>query len=80
MHQAIASNRNKARTASLRQVEAALARIETDPEDFGLCESCEEPIAPRRLQLMPYALLCVKCQSEREDPAGGRRRNLTDYL
>ncbi len=80
MHQAITSSRNRARTASLHQIEAALARLEAEPEDFGLCEVCEEPIATRRLELMPHARLCVKCQSEREGPAGARRRNLTDYV
>ncbi len=80
MHQAITSSRNRARTASLAQIEAALARLEAEPEDFGLCATCEEPIAARRLELMPHARLCVKCQSEREDPGGGRRRSLTDYI
>lgn len=81
MLQTINSSRNRARTTSLRQVEQALARLDADPEDFGLCESCEEPIAARRLELMPYAVLCVKCQSAREDdPGGGRRTKITDYV
>jgi DnaK suppressor protein len=80
MHQAIASSRNRARLGSLREVEAALARIEEEPEDYGLCEDCEKPIKPRRLELMPYAPLCVRCQSDREDPIGGARRNLRDYI
>ncbi len=80
MHQAIASSRNRARLGSLREVEAALARLDQEPEDFGLCEECEKPIKPRRLELMPYARLCVRCQSAQEDPLGGARRNLRDYI
>lgn len=80
MLQAIASSRNKVRTGSLRDVEAALAKIADDPEDFGLCEACEEPIKARRLELMPYARMCVRCQAAHEDPQGGTRRNLTDYV
>ncbi len=80
MHQAIASRRNQTRTGSLRDVRAALRKIEETPEDFGLCEECDEEIAPRRLELMPYARFCVKCKSAAEAPLGGARKNLTDYV
>ncbi len=80
MLQVIASNRNKNRAGDLRRIEAALARIERDPEDYGLCVECEEPIPPRRLELMPAVELCVRCQAAQEEgPAAGRRRHLTDY-
>lgn len=80
MLQVIASNRNKNRAGDLRRIEAALARIDRDPEDYGLCIECEEPIPRRRLELMPAVELCVRCQSEQEaGPSAGRRRHLTDY-
>lgn len=76
MLQSIASSRNQNRATVLRRVNAALQRLEDDPEMFGLCEECEEPIPPRRMELMPYVELCVRCQSEREEaekPTGRRK-------
>ena len=80
MNQAIASSRNRERAKRLGLIREALARLDEDPEDFGLCEECDEEIKPRRLELMPWVSLCVRCQEkfEREGRIGGRR-NLTDY-
>ena len=44
----------------LRMVEEALDRLESG--DYGVCLSCEEPIAPKRLQAIPWARYCVTCQ------------------
>lgn len=52
----------------LGQVSRALRRLETDP-DFGACNDCGEPIAIARLQLEPWALRCVACESAHEGPA-----------
>jgi DnaK suppressor protein len=80
MSQAIASSRNKNRTGVLGRVTAALARLEEDPESFGLCLDCEEPIAGKRLELMPYVELCVECQHAQDGPRQtGGRRHLTDF-
>jgi DnaK suppressor protein len=79
MSQTIASSRNRSRTVVVRLVNAALARIEDDPDMFGLCVECEEPILAKRLELMPYAELCVECQQSRDAPRGGSRKSLTDY-
>lgn len=81
MRQVIASNRNRERARQLREIAAALQRLEDEPEDFGVCESCDEPIPPRRLELRPWARLCITCQTEREadERPGGSRKNLTDY-
>jgi DnaK suppressor protein len=46
----------------LRAVEAALMRIEQGT--FGDCLRCEEPIAERRLNAVPWAALCLGCQEE----------------
>jgi len=51
----------------LQLIEDALDGIENG--DYGLCEECEEPINEKRLQLMPFALFCVRCQSELERQA-----------
>ncbi len=80
MSQAIASSRNRARTGSVHEIEAALRKLREAPEDYGLCEQCEEQIRRRRLELLPYARLCVRCQSSREEPRRGTRTKLTDYV
>ena len=80
MSQAIASSRNRNRSAVLARVVAALARLDADAEAFGLCLECEEPISAKRLDLLPYVELCVECQQAQDGPrkAGGRR-HLRDF-
>jgi len=34
--------------------------------EYGLCEECEEPIAPARLRAMPEVTTCVRCQDRIE--------------
>ena len=80
MSQAIASSRNRNRSGVLARVVAALARIEADPEMFGLCTECEEPIPDKRLDLMPYVELCVECQQASDGPRkAGSRKHLRDF-
>ena len=45
-------------------VEAALKRL--DDGTFGICEVCEKPISSKRLEAVPYATLCIQCQSDQE--------------
>ncbi len=82
MNQVIASRRNRERVASLNRIAEALQRIADDPESFGLCEGCDEPIPQGRLLLLPHVRLCAECQAEEEhEVSGGRsRRHLTDYV
>ena len=81
MTQAIASNRNRERAERLAQIREALSRLDDEPEDFGLCEECDEEIRPRRIELMPWVRFCVRCQEkfERDGQVTGGRKNLTDY-
>jgi DnaK suppressor protein len=44
----------------LAQVEAALRRL--DEGTFGTCTSCGRPIAPERLEAIPWAAYCIDCQ------------------
>lgn len=79
MGQVIASKRNTARTDVLRRIDRALARLEESPETFGLCKECEEPIG-KRLDVMPYAELCLECQQSGDSAhKPGRRRHLLDF-
>lgn len=80
MSQAIASSRNRNRSAVLVRVAAALKRLDGDPETFGLCVECEEVIPAKRLDLMPYVELCVDCQQASDGPRStGSRRHLRDF-
>jgi DnaK suppressor protein len=79
MSQTIASNRNRERTGIMRLVAVALARLEREPDAFGLCVECEEQIGGKRLALMPYVELCVECQQARDAPRGRTRRGLRDF-
>jgi DnaK suppressor protein len=79
MGQSIASARNRARAEQMVQVEEALRQLAEDPESYGLCEACQEPIHPGRLALMPFARLCVACQSGREVKGSPGRKKVTDY-
>lgn len=47
----------------LRHVMHAMARIEAGEGEF--CEVCEGPIAPERLEALPFATLCRHCAEPR---------------
>jgi DnaK suppressor protein len=79
MMQVLASQRNRGQADLLGRIDAALRTLATAPDDFGRCRDCEEPIAERRLRLMPYAVLCPACQARTEPRLGGRRKKLTDF-
>jgi DnaK suppressor protein len=53
--------RNLDREANLmRNVRAALARIADG--SYGVCLHCEEEIKPKRLEAVPWAAFCIRCQ------------------
>jgi DnaK suppressor protein len=79
MMQVLASKRNEGQAALLGRIDRALGKLAGSPEEFGLCEDCEEEIAPRRLALVPYATLCVACQARRDPKLGASRKKLTDF-
>ena len=53
-------NRNSLEKSLLREVEEALLRVEEGT--YGICQECEEPISAKRLQALPWAKFCVRCQ------------------
>lgn len=46
----------------LANTNKALKKIEEGI--YGICENCREPIDPKRLDIMPEAKLCLKCQGK----------------
>ncbi|HZZ84583.1 MAG TPA: TraR/DksA family transcriptional regulator [Anaeromyxobacteraceae bacterium] len=79
MLQSLASARNRGQADLVALLDKALHKLEVAPDDFGLCEDCEEEIPPKRLAVMPYAPLCAECQAKREPRRQATRRSLTDY-
>jgi RNA polymerase-binding protein DksA len=57
--------------AMLEQIDTALARLSGGT--YGICTNCGAQIAPRRLESLPYATLCIACQSAAEDARARRR-------
>jgi len=53
-------NRNNLEKTLLREVEEALLRVKEGT--YGVCQECDEPISPKRLQALPWAKFCVRCQ------------------
>ena len=48
----------------LRLIDEALRRTETG--DYGLCVNCGEPVPEKRLEAIPWARYCVRCQDLKE--------------
>ena len=66
--------RNLDRESSLlRSVRAALVRIAEG--HYGSCLHCEEEIKPKRLDAVPWAKYCIRCQEAADrhefEPEGG---------
>jgi len=48
----------------IEQIDLALIKMSLG--DYGVCESCGDDIAPKRLQVIPWARLCVECARDYE--------------
>ncbi len=48
----------------LAQIGDALDRISN--RSFGICVHCEDEIQPKRLEAVPWAEYCIRCQSLQE--------------
>lgn len=79
MNQVIASKRNKARALELERIEVALRQIAHSPDDFGECDACGEAIALKRLEVVPWARRCVRCEDRLNPRVKSRRRHIFDY-
>ena len=79
MMQVLASRRNEGQAALVARIDRALRKLAETPEDFGMCEECEEEIGAKRLAAVPYATLCLACQAKRDPKLGTSRKKLTDF-
>ncbi|HEX6506317.1 MAG TPA: TraR/DksA C4-type zinc finger protein [Chloroflexota bacterium] len=48
-------------SSRLSEIDGALERVANGT--YGVCDSCSNTIPPRRLEALPFATLCVQCQS-----------------
>jgi DnaK suppressor protein len=55
-------NRNTIDMKLLREISDALERIQHGT--YGVCLECEEPISVKRLDAVPWARYCVRCQEK----------------
>ena len=49
----------------LQATEEALARIEKGT--YGICRDCGEPIAPARLDAIPWTRVCIQCKQKQSE-------------
>ena len=62
--QAMAQASEQRREQTLRQIDAALKRI--DDDEYGYCLQCDEAINPKRLEFDPTVTLCIECANKAE--------------
>lgn len=63
-NQAMAQETERRRQLELTQIDSALQRLEDGT--YGDCIECGEPIADKRLEFDPSALLCIECAGKEE--------------
>jgi len=63
--QAMAQASGNRRDATLQRIKAALQRI--DDGEYGICQECDEPINPKRLEFDPTVAYCIDCASKLEN-------------
>jgi len=63
-YQEISLNRLDHMEKWLVQIESALKRLQEGC--YGICAQCGKPIDPERLEAIPAAAYCMKCQKKQE--------------
>lgn len=53
----------------LYRLEEALRRLYNDPENFGSCHTCGNPVGYERLDALPHARYCIDCKLKEEEAA-----------
>ena len=76
-HEEVTSQMAEVESRELVKIEDAIARIIEG--NYGACEGCSKPIPLARLQALPYATLCIKCQVKLEESGYKDWSELTDH-
>jgi RNA polymerase-binding transcription factor len=61
----------------IHMIDQALARI--DGGTYGICEECGDEIPIERLRALPFAALCVDCQSKRRESRSPREQSTVEF-
>jgi DnaK suppressor protein len=79
-HEEISSQMVEVESRELVHIQNALERI--DLGTYGRCEMCEGVIPKARLEVLPYATMCIKCQRQAEQTrlAGGRSTDWSNLV
>ncbi len=64
-HEEVTSQMAEVESRELAKIDDAISRISDG--NYGGCEGCGKPIPLARLQALPYATLCIKCQVKLEE-------------
>ncbi|NUQ64927.1 MAG: TraR/DksA family transcriptional regulator [Pirellulales bacterium] len=67
----ISSQLAEVESRELARIEVALERMRQG--EYGICEGCSTNIPMARLNALPYATLCIKCQREAEREGSSAR-------
>ena len=67
----INANLAEVESQELAAIDAALERIREGT--YGICQECDKRIPVARLQALPYAQYCVKCQQKQDELRRGQR-------
>lgn len=67
-HEEVTSQMAEVESRELGLIEEALNRVSQG--NYGNCEECEKPIPLARLEALPYATHCIKCQVQVEKSGG----------
>jgi DnaK suppressor protein len=62
----------------LRNVRAALQRI--DEGTYGICLHCDEEISQKRLEAVPWAAYCIRCQELVDRSQNENAESMEDLL
>lgn len=54
----------------LLEIDEALRTLYKDPDQFGKCERCGSEISMKRLEMVPWARLCIDCKTALEAEEG----------
>ncbi|MEX2526629.1 MAG: TraR/DksA C4-type zinc finger protein [Gemmatimonadota bacterium] len=50
----------------LYRIEEALRRLYNNPDTFGTCHTCGNPVGFDRLDALPHARYCIECKNKEE--------------
>jgi DnaK suppressor protein len=53
----------------LHQIDAALTRLDDEPETFGYCQRCGAEIPFARIEALPHTRYCLACKLRPHEPS-----------